>query len=144
MKFSSTVIINRPLKEVWEFFDDPDNLKLWLTGFIRFEPLSGTPGSVGARSKHVYEMNGRTFELIEEVTHREEYRRLNGEFTSSMMDSRISNTFHDLNTGSTKVQSESDVTFKGIMKLFSLFMKNGFRQRQDADLNKLKMVIETR
>jgi len=52
MLVQSTVIINKPIKEVWEFFKDPDNLKLWLGGFQRFEQVSGTPGTVGAKAKH--------------------------------------------------------------------------------------------
>ena len=40
MLTQSTVIINKPINEVWEFFKNPDNLKLWLGGFQRFEPVS--------------------------------------------------------------------------------------------------------
>ena len=43
MLTQTTVIINKPIKVVWEFFKNPNNLKLWLGGFQRFEHISGTP-----------------------------------------------------------------------------------------------------
>ncbi len=33
MLTESKVVINKPVKEVWDFFKNPDNLKRWLSGF---------------------------------------------------------------------------------------------------------------
>ena len=67
MLTQTTVIINKPIKEVWEFFKNPDNLKLWLGGFQRFEQVSGTPGTVGAKAKHYFLEKGKELVLDEEI-----------------------------------------------------------------------------
>ncbi|MEO8146470.1 MAG: SRPBCC family protein [Bacteroidia bacterium] len=41
MNITTTIIINKPVKQVWDFYDNPDNLKLWLTNFKSFELLAG-------------------------------------------------------------------------------------------------------
>lgn len=142
MQCTSTIVIQRPVDVVWNFFDTPDNMKLWLTGFVRFEHLTGIPGTVGATSRHVYEMNGKPFELIEEITVKEHHKAFHGILRNKMMISTIRTIFTDLGNGTTELMSTSDVTFQGLMKLVAPFMKNGFQRRQDADLKKLKMSIE--
>lgn len=144
MKIVSNVLINRPVKTVWDFFTTSDNMKLWLSGFVRVEHLGGTPGAPGAVSKHVYEMNGKPFELIEEITVREENAKLSGVLITPTVLSIIQNEFIDRGDGSTELRCESDVTLKGFMKMVTVFMKNGFQKRQNDDLEKLKTIIESR
>lgn len=145
MKFISKVVINRPVSVVWEFFDNPDNLKLWLTGFVSFEHLSGTKGEPGARSKHTYAMNGKTMEMIEEISVREPYKTFNGTITGPMITSVLRNEFKDLGNGTTELVSDTDVEFKGmLMKIVSMFIKGSFQKRQDDDLQKFKTLVESR
>lgn len=144
MRTVSTVIIHKPVQEVWRFFDDPHNMPLWLTGFKRFEHVSDTPGNPGAISKHYYEMNGRTIEMTETITVRNEYSEFSGTVTNQWMASTLTTTFRDLGNGSTEMTSSVDSTFTPFfLKLFiSLMMKKGFQKRQDKDLNRLKTVLE--
>lgn len=140
----STVVINRPVNVVWRFFDDPGNMPLWLTGFKRFEHVSGTPGKPGAVSKHFYEMNGRTIEMTEVITVRNENKEFSGTMTNQWMVSSLTTTFHDLGNGSTELKSSVESRFTPFfLKLFgTLMMKKGFQKRQDEDLNKLKSILE--
>ncbi len=146
MLATSRVVINRPVKTVWEFFDDPDNLPKWLTGFKRFEHVSGTPGEPGAKSKHYYEINGRSIEMLEEITVRKECEEFSGIISNQWMTSITKNTFRDLGDGRTEVTSTVTSEFKSFfLKLFGpLMMKKGFQRRQDADLLKLKDAVENR
>ena len=145
MLATSRVIINRPVKTVWEFFDNPDNLSKWLTGFKRFEHISGTPGKPGAKSKQYYEMNGRSIEMLEEITVRKECEEFSGIISNKWMTSTTKNTFHDLGDGRTELVSSVESAFKPFfLKLLgSIMMRKGFQQRQDADLEKLKEVLES-
>ena len=60
MKFSQEIIIDLPREEVIRLFDNPDNMKHWQRGFVSFEPLTGTPGEVGAQARLKYQMeNGK-------------------------------------------------------------------------------------
>lgn len=144
MHCNSTTIINRSVKEVWQYFTDPNHLKEWLTGFERLEHLSGTPGTVGATSKQHYTINGKPFELLETITKRVEFRQFSGTMSNEMLHSTIHNYFTGLEGKKTEVRSDTTVTFKGFMRVLSPLMKKSFQQRQDADLQKLKLAIESR
>jgi hypothetical protein len=54
MLVQSTIIIKKPIKEVWEFFKDPNSLKLWLGGFQRFEQVSGTPEQLAQKQSIIF------------------------------------------------------------------------------------------
>ena len=68
MKYSNEVEINLPVQKVIELFDNPANMSKWQPGFISFEPISGTPGQPGAKSKLKYIMGKREVEMIETIT----------------------------------------------------------------------------
>ena len=46
--FGAEVEIDRPVREVYRVFADPETLPRWLTGLQRTEQVSGTPGEVGS------------------------------------------------------------------------------------------------
>ena len=145
MVISSKIIINKPVKEVWDFFDNPDNMHLWLTDFKRFEPISGEKGKVGAKARHVYENRGKTFEMIEEITKREEYKNFSGILRHRSMESAIETNFQDLNQHRTSLTCLVNVEFKSLFfKIFGRMMRKSFQKRQDKDFDTLKAVIESR
>lgn len=67
MLTETTIIINKPIKEVWHFFEDPDNLKLWLSGFQKVELVSGVPGTPGPKAKHYFLERAKELVLDEEI-----------------------------------------------------------------------------
>lgn len=143
MKVESKVVIERPVDEVWQFFDNPDNMGRWLRGFKRFEPLSGEPGQPGAKARHVYEERGRKLEMVEEVTAREEHERFEGRLTHKTMESDLTTTFRDLGEGRTELICSVDTHFRSFpLRLFGPLMKGTFQRRQDGDFQRLKQVIE--
>lgn len=144
MIIASKIIINKPVKEVWDFFDNPDNMHLWLTGFKRFEQISGEKGTVGAKARHIYENRGKTFEMIEEITKREEYKNFSGTLSHKSMESTIETNFEDLNHNRTSIICLVNVKFKSLfLKIFGKLMQRPFQKRQDKDFNTLKSVIES-
>ena len=144
MLTQSTVIIDRPIKEVWEFFKDPDNLKLWLGGFQRFEQVSGTPGTVGAKAKHYFLERGKELVLEEEIIEVISQKKFQGTLGSPMMVNTVTNYFNDLGNDQTECSLSSDTQFKGFFwKQVGPLMKGEFKKRQENDLQKLKQVLES-
>ena len=41
MKLDYTVVIDKPIEEVWDYTNDRDNLELWLNDFLRYEQVEG-------------------------------------------------------------------------------------------------------
>jgi len=143
MLTESTVVIDKPVKEVWEFFKNPDNLILWLSGFQKFEHISGIPGTVGAKAKHHFIERGKKLVLDGELTEVVEGKRIIGILDSSMMSNNVTNNFTDLGNDQTEVSISSDTQFKGFLwKQIGPLMKGEFKRRQEKDLQTLKQLLE--
>lgn len=143
MKISTTIIINKPVKEVWEYFDNPDNMVNWLSGFKRWEHLTGEKGEVGAKAKQYYDNRGREVVMIEEITAKEPYKHFAGTITHHSMDAKLEVNFTDLGDGRTEIGSINDTKFKMFaLQVLSPIMKGYYQKRQDGDLAKLKELIE--
>jgi uncharacterized protein YndB with AHSA1/START domain len=144
MLTQSTVIINRPIKKIWEFFKDPNNLKLWLGGFQRYEQVSGTPGTVGAKAKHYFIERGKELVLDEEIIEVIPEKKFLGILGSPMMVNTVTNYFNDFGNDQTEYSLSSDTQFKGFFwKQVGPLMKGEFKKRQENDLQKLKRVLES-
>ena len=143
MLTESTVVISKPVKEVWDFFKNPNNLILWLSGFQKFEHVSGTPGTVGAKAKHHFIERGKELVLDGELTEVVQEKRIIGILDSSMMSNKVTNNFNDLGNGQTEVSISSDTQFKGFLwKQIGSLMKGEFKRRQEKDLQTLKQILE--
>ena len=143
MLTETKVIINKPIKEVWEFFKDPDNLVLWLSGFQRFEHISGTPGTVGAKAKHHFLEKGKELILDGELTEVIPEKRITGILDSSMMLNTVTNRFKELEGQQTELSISSDTQLKGFLwKQIGPLMKGEFKKRQERDLQTLKHILE--
>jgi uncharacterized membrane protein len=143
MLTESTVVINKPVNEVWEFFKNPDNLILWLSGFQKFEHVSGIPGTVGAKAKHLFIERGKELILDGELTEVIDEKRIIGILDSSMMLNTVTNSFNDIGNDQTEISISSDTQFKGFLwKQIGPLMKGEFKKRQEKDLQTLKQVLE--
>src|SRR5215203_2577684 len=145
MLTQTTVIINKSIREVWDFFKNPANLKLWLGGFQRFEQVSGIPGTVGAKAKHYFLEKGKELMVDEEIMEVIPEKKFLGTLASSMMVNTVTNYFNDLPNNQTEYSLSSDTQFKGFFwKQVGPLMKGEFKKRQENDLQKLKQVLESR
>jgi uncharacterized protein YndB with AHSA1/START domain len=143
MKLETTLIINKPVVMVWNFFDNPNNMGKWLTGFKSFELVSGSQGQVGSKARHVYEEGSRKIVLDEEITARQKYHHFAGKLTHPTMTSLVDITFTDLHDGRTQVVAINDFAFQTFLyKLMSPFISGSIRKRQDGDYQRLKEAIE--
>ena len=144
MTTTSTVTINRPVLEVWAYFDNPDNLGKWLRGHKEFKHLSGERGQPGAKSVHIYEEKGRRMEMEEEIVRRVEGKEFNGILRmKGIMESTIRSQFKDLGDGRTEYNCVVESKFiSPLWKFLCLFMGHSFKKRQDADVQRMKEAIE--
>ena len=143
MLTESKIVINKPVKEVWDFFKNPDNLIRWLSGFQKFEHVSGIPGTVGEKAKHYFLERGKELILDGELTEIIHEKRITGTLDSTMMLNTITNSFNDLGNQQTEVSISSDTQFKGFWwKQIGPLMKGELRKRQQKDLQTLKELLE--
>ncbi len=141
MKYTCSIDIDKPIDEVIELFDNPDNLGKWQPGLISYEHLSGTPGEPGAKAKLHYKMNKREVEMIETVI-----KRGHGEFTAVFETNGVKNIsknlFEPINEHRTRLISEQEFQLSGLMKWMGWFMPGAFRKESEKYLHRFKEFAE--
>ncbi len=142
MKYTVETEINLPIARVVELFDDPENLKHWQPGLLSFEPISGTPGQPGAKSKLKYKLGKRDIEMIETITVRNLPDEFSGTYEAKGVFNIVKNYFRPVSENKTKYINESEFQFNGFMKLIGFLMPGAFRKESEKYLLQFKEFAE--
>ena len=140
--FEHEIEIDKPLKEVYRAFNDPDNLPRWLQGLQRTEQISGTPGEVGSVTKQIYLERGRTVEMIETITAHEPETVLRRHPRGPGHGGELRVDFVDKGETTGMRFSGKFQPCSFMMRLMMPFMKGAIRKRQMGDLETFKRLVE--
>lgn len=143
MKYTTEIEIDLPVNKVVALFDNPDNMKKWMKGLERFDPISGTPGQVDAKSKITFRMRNRTIELIETITVRNLPHEFSGTYETKGVFNIVKNKFTDIGHNRTKYTSEQEFRFSGFMTLMGLLMPGSFKKQSMTYLKDFKAFAES-
>jgi carbon monoxide dehydrogenase subunit G len=143
MRYTTEVTINLPRERVIELFDDVDNLKKWQPGLQSFEHISGEPGQPGAKSRLVYDMNGRKIEMIETITSRNLPDEFSGTYDAKGVHNVMVNRFYADSPDRTRWVTESEFQFGGFMRLLGLFMRGSFPKQTRKTMEDFKRFAES-
>jgi uncharacterized protein YndB with AHSA1/START domain len=142
MKFETELLINRPRLEVWEFFINRENIKLWQPTLTNIEPMSGVQGQPGAESKWIYEENGREFSLTERVLRCEEPGRYESLFENAFASNTVNHVFIEQQSGETLWTVETEYKFKtSLMKMLGPFFKKNYVTRAQREMERFKEIV---
>jgi len=147
MNCSCEVIIDKPIQQVWDYTNNPDNLELWLNDFVRYEHLSGDINApkVGDTSNHTYDQNGKEMTMKEEIMAYDPPNHLKLFLTHKWFDMDIVNDYDALGPDQTKlIASAKTVRAKLWMKvMMKLFMPQSKMEKDhEKQIQKLKCLIE--
>lgn len=141
-KTTYIIEIQRPAKEVFAYIDDSEQVTQWLSGVVKIEPLTNGGNRVGAKSRHTYNENGRTFEMVEETLVYEPNRRVKLKGVTDAFELTAEYTLTDLG-GRTRIDFQSDITFKNVFfRLLSPFLLRDSQNRVASDFQQLKRLVE--
>lgn len=140
--FEHEIEINKPLTEVYQAFNDPENLPRWLKGLQRTEQISGNPGEVGSVTKQIYLERGRTVEMIETITAHEPERFFAGTIDGPGMNGTLRVDFVDKGDTTGMRFSADFQPCSFMMSLMMPFMKGAISRRQIGDLETFKRMVE--
>lgn len=140
--FEHEIEIDKPLKEVYRAFKEPDNLPRWLQGLQRIEQIRGNPGEVGSVTKQIYLERGRTVEMIETITAHEPERFFAGTLEGPGMQGDLRVDFVDRGEKTGLRFSGNFKPCSFMMWLLMPFMKGSIRNRQIGDLQTFKGLVE--
>jgi hypothetical protein len=153
MKYTVSIEIDLPLQKVAQLLADPAHLPKWLRGLVLHEPIHGTHGQVGTRSRVVMQMDQQKFEGIETITLREPAdlraipkgsvvqfeREIAGEGMWNIARDRLS----EAGPQTTRWESENEYRFSGVMmRLVALLMPGAFRKQSLRHMQDFKAFAE--
>jgi len=141
MQYETKIRASRDL--VWAMFDNSENLPRWQPTLKSFTHLVGEPGQPGAVSELIYDENGKKVTMTEMVTERRKPHFMAGTYDNDWATSLIVNHFEEIDENTTRFISYTNMSFKGIMKVMSLFVAKSIRARIKADLGRFKLLVET-
>lgn len=142
MKYTSEIEINKPVEKVVELFDNPDNMGKWMEGLISFEPISGTAGQVGAKSRLKFKMGKREMEMVETILVRNLPDEFSGTYETNGAYNIVKNRFIALPGNRTKYINEQEFQFKGFMKIIAFLMPGAFKKQSMKYLVAFKNFVE--
>jgi hypothetical protein len=143
MKYTTEIEINRAVNKVIELFDNPDNMSKWMEGLQKFEPLSGTSGQPGAKSRLTFKMGNRTIEMIETVTVRNLPHEFSGTYEAKGVFNLVKNKFAEISPGKTRYSTEHEFQFQGFMKVIAFLMPGAFKKQSMKYLMDFKKFVES-
>ncbi|MBN4072853.1 SRPBCC family protein [Crocinitomix catalasitica] len=142
MKYVVEKDIDLPRERVIELFDSTENLYKWQAELISFDHLSGEPGEVGAKSKLIYKMKKREFELIETITKKNLPDEFDGTYDAKGVHNIMENRFEATSENQTKWIVTTDFQFSGFMKFMAAFMPGAFKKRTNRFMDQFKEFAE--
>lgn len=143
MKYTCEITINLPREEVIRKLNNVENMKHWQKGLINYEILSGIPGEVGATMKLDYKMGKRTISMIETISKNDFPNEFNATYEAKGVYNIQRNTFHEVDSNTTKWVSESEFQFSSFgMKLMGWIMPGVFKKQSSKYLEDFKNYVE--
>jgi uncharacterized protein YndB with AHSA1/START domain len=140
-KVEASVLINRPIKEVFAYVADPSNAAQWAGPVVESKITSGGPVGRGTTSSRVTQLLGRNIESTYEITEYKPNSRYADKTTSGPVpiNSRIS---FDPVDGGTKVTIQGVIKAEGFFKLAEPLVSRMARRQVETDAQTLKDLLE--
>ncbi len=140
-KLEVSIVIKRPVEEVFSFVNDPANETLWSSGLVESSQISEGPVGVGTIMREVNRILGKRIENTYEITEYEPNRRYSCKSISGPFPWQGTFTF-DLVKGGTKVTMASEFQIGGFFKLAEPIVIRMAKRQFKADFNNLKDLME--
>ena len=135
------VLIDRPVKDVFAFVANPNNMSKWNSAVVSLEQV--TPGAVGVGTKFktVGEMMGRRIEGDMQITAYEPDTKCGFQVQAGPMQVNLTMTFKTVGTG-TKVSLNAQGNPGGLFKLAEGVMVGQIKSMMEGNLARLKSALE--
>lgn len=136
-----SVLIDRPIKDVFAFVANPNNMAKWNSAVVSLEQI--TPGAVGVgtKFKSAGEIMGRRIEGEMQITAYEPDSQCGFQVNAGPMQVNLVMNFKTVGTG-TKVSLNAQGNPGGIFKLAEGVMAGQVKSMMEGNLTRLKSALE--
>ncbi len=142
LSVEASVEVERPVETAWRVFMDGDRAVEWMTGLQRMDIVAGEPGMVGSQLTLVFVENGEEMAVEEMVTSVRKHEEYGFTIDSETATGNAVVRFEDLGMR-TRITLASEMQGQNPILQSIMVISQGFiRDRQRADLQKLKQMIE--
>lgn len=138
--FENTVMIRKPVDEVFAFVADFENIPAWNHAVERTTKMSSGPVAVGTTYRQTRTVPSRSEERFE-VTLFEPVTRLGIEGTIGPFPSRVGYLLESTGAG-TRLTNSVDVELRGILRLGGPVVLAAVKEAVAANLEKLRQLLE--
>lgn len=135
-------LIDKPIKDVFAFVADPNNMSKWNSGVVSLEQITPGEVGVGTKFKSVGEMMGRRIEGEMQVTAYEPDTKCGYQVNAGPMQVNLTLTFKTVGTG-TKISLNAQGNPAGFFKLAEGMMTGRVKSMMEENLTRLKSVLES-
>ena len=136
-----SVVIDRPMEEVFAFATEPENEPLWQSTSLETEQTSGGPVGVGTTFRNTSKFLGRRIDSTYEVTENEPPRRQCVRATSGPIPGSGCYLFEPAE-GGTRFTQRFEAEIGGFFRLAEPLVGRAIRRQMDVDMATLKDLLE--
>jgi carbon monoxide dehydrogenase subunit G len=136
-----STLIDRPVKEVFLFVANPNNMSKWNSAVVSVQQITPGPVGVGTKFKSIGEALGRRIEGEVEVTAYEPDTKSGFQMNAGPIQVNVTLTFKTVGTG-TKLNLNAQGKPAGVFKLAEGVMSGQVKSMMEANLARLKSVLE--
>jgi carbon monoxide dehydrogenase subunit G len=134
-------LIDRPLKDVFAFVADPNNMSKWNSAVVSLEQVTPGDVGVGTKFKSLGEMMGRRIKGEMQIMAYEPDTKCGFQVNAGPMQVNLTLAFKTVGTG-TKVGLNAQGNPGGIFKLAEGVMAGQVKKMMEGNLARLKSVLE--
>lgn len=143
IKVEESIVINRPIAEVFAFVANFENHPKWESNFQKVKLITSTPLGVGTKYQCDLKLPGQTATSMFEITEYEVNRKIAFEAEAAGPAKPNGSFLFESVPGGTKITLLPRPEFRGIFKLLEPMMAGYVRKQNQDHLKKLKSVLET-
>jgi uncharacterized protein YndB with AHSA1/START domain len=140
-RMEASVVIKRPLEEVFAYVTDVGSWVKWHTGLVEAEQTSEGPVGVGTTCRGVSEFLGRRDEWTSEVTAFEPNEKVEQQMVWGPMKIAQTLTFEPVDDG-TRFTLAGEGETGGIFKMAEPIVNRMMKKQGEANLANLKRILE--
>ncbi len=137
-----SVLVERPIEEVFAFTTDPNNDALWQSTTLETEQTSEGPLDVGATFRNTTKFLGRRFDTSYEITENEPPRKQCYRVTSGPIPGEICFLFEPAGEDGTRFTQNFEAEVGGFFRLAEPLVARAIRRQMQTDMATLKDVLE--
>ena len=149
IKYSEEIVIDANIDTVVALFNNPHNMKHYMTGMESYIVLSGKINQVGSKAEITVNFiekgkEARKIVMIEEIITNNLPDEKKVTYKANGVYNIVNNRFIRVSDSQTKFINEQEFEFKGYMKIMGFFIPSAFKQQSKIYLQNFKKFIENK